>query len=39
VPLDCVGTYTQEGHNAALKRMARYADIVDSKELIEAWPR
>jgi nicotinamidase-related amidase len=36
---DCVGTYTEEGHNAALKRMARYADIVDSKELIEIWRR
>jgi nicotinamidase-related amidase len=36
---DCVGTYTEEGHNAALKRMARYADIVESKELIESWRR
>ena len=36
---DCVGTYTEEGHNAALKRMARYADVVDSKELIEIWRR
>jgi nicotinamidase-related amidase len=36
---DCVGTYTEDGHNAALKRMARYADIVESKELIEIWRR
>jgi nicotinamidase-related amidase len=35
--LDCVGTYTEEGHNGALKRMERFADIVDSKELIEIW--
>jgi len=34
---DCVGTYTEEGHNAALKRMERFADIVDSKELIQIW--
>src|SRR5918996_302833 len=26
VASDCVGTYTEEGHNVALKRMARYAD-------------
>jgi len=36
---DCVGTYTEEGHNAALKRMARYADIAESKELIDIWRR
>jgi ureidoacrylate peracid hydrolase len=34
---DCVGTYTEEGHNAALKRMERFAEIVDSKELIDSW--
>lgn len=34
---DCIGTYTEEGHNAALKRMERFAEIVDSKELIEIW--
>ncbi len=34
---DCVGTYTEEGHNAALKRMERFGDIVDSKELIQIW--
>jgi len=34
---DGVGTYTEEGHNAALKRMERFGEIVDSKELIELW--
>lgn len=34
---DCVGTYTEEGHSAALKRMERFGDIVDSKELIQIW--
>jgi nicotinamidase-related amidase len=34
---DCVGTYTEEGHNAALERMERFCDIVDSKELIQIW--
>ena len=36
---DCVGTYTEDRHNAALKRIARYADVVDSKEIIEVWRR
>jgi ureidoacrylate peracid hydrolase len=36
---DCVGTYTEEGHNAALKRIERFADVVGSKELIEIWQR
>ena len=36
---DCVGTYTEEGHNAALKRIERFADVVESKELIEIWQR
>lgn len=36
---DCVGTYTEEGHNAALKRIARYADVVEAKELIDIWRR
>src|SRR6185436_10429126 len=36
---DCVGTYTEEGHNAALKRMERYGDVVDSKDLIAVWKR
>lgn len=39
VARDCVGTYTQEGHNTALKRMERFAEVVDSKELIEFWRR
>jgi nicotinamidase-related amidase len=39
VARDCVGTYTEEGHNAALKRMERFAEIVDSRELIEIWRR
>jgi nicotinamidase-related amidase len=37
VARDCVGTYTEEGHNAALKRMERFGDVVDSAELIHAW--
>jgi nicotinamidase-related amidase len=36
---DCVGTYTEEGHNAALKRMERFADVLDSHELIQIWRR
>ncbi|MSP38432.1 MAG: cysteine hydrolase [Deltaproteobacteria bacterium] len=36
---DCVGTYTEEGHNAALKRIEKFADVVESKELIEIWQR
>jgi nicotinamidase-related amidase len=39
IPRDCVGTYTEEGHNAALKRMERFAEVVDSKELINIWQR
>ena len=39
IPRDCVGTYTEEGHNAALKRMERFAEIVESKELIEIWQK
>jgi nicotinamidase-related amidase len=34
---DCVGTYTEEGHNGALKRMEKSADVVDSAELIRIW--
>jgi len=34
---DCVGTYTEDGHNGALKRMERFADIVDSQELMQIW--
>lgn len=36
---DCVGTYTQEGHHAALKRLERFADLVDSSELINLWQK
>jgi biuret amidohydrolase len=39
VARDCVGTYTEEGHNAALKRMERFGDVVDSKELLKVWGR
>jgi ureidoacrylate peracid hydrolase len=39
VARDCVGTYTEEGHQAALTRMERSGDIVNSKELIEIWRR
>jgi hypothetical protein len=39
VARDLVGTYTEDGHNAALKRMERFADIVESSELIEIWRR
>ncbi len=39
VARDCVGTYTEEGHNAALKRMERLGDVVESKELIRIWRR
>ena len=39
IPRDCVGTYTEEGHNAALTRMERFAEIVDSKELIDILAR
>jgi len=37
VARDCVGTYTEAGHGAALKRMERFADVVDSKELMRIW--
>lgn len=37
VARDCVGTYTEEGHNAALKRMERFGDVVDSNELLKVW--
>jgi len=37
VARDCVGTYTEEGHSAALKRMERFADVVDARELMRIW--
>lgn len=36
---DCVGTYTEEGHLGALKRMERFSDVVKSGELIKIWQR
>jgi len=30
---DCVGTYTEEGHNAALKRMERFAEILQEHDI------
>jgi nicotinamidase-related amidase len=39
VARDCVGAYTEDGHNSALKRMERFADVVDSSELIQLWRR
>ncbi|MGH7833535.1 MAG: cysteine hydrolase [Candidatus Binatia bacterium] len=39
VARDCVGADTEEAHNAALKRMERFAEIVESEELIEIWRR
>jgi nicotinamidase-related amidase len=37
VARDCVGTYTEDGHNAALKRIERFADVAESTELIQIW--
>ncbi len=34
---DCVGTRTEEGHREALKRMGRWADVIESQELIKIW--
>ncbi len=34
---DCVGTRTESGHLDALKRMDRFADVVQSGELIKIW--
>jgi nicotinamidase-related amidase len=39
VARDCVGTYTEKGHQAALTRMERFGDVVRSKELIEIWQK
>jgi nicotinamidase-related amidase len=36
---DCVGTYTEDGHEAALQRMERFGDVVDSQDLIQIWRR
>jgi hypothetical protein len=37
VACDYGGTYTEKRNTAALKRMERFADVVDSKEIIEIW--
>jgi nicotinamidase-related amidase len=37
VARDCVGTYTEERNTAALKRIERFADVIESKQLIEVW--
>jgi len=34
---DCVGTRTEDGHRGALERMERWADVVESVELIRIW--
>ena len=34
---DCVGTYTEEGHQAALTRMERFGDVVNSQQLMAIW--
>jgi nicotinamidase-related amidase len=34
---DCVGTRTESGHLDALKRMERFADVVDSGKLVKIW--
>jgi ureidoacrylate peracid hydrolase len=37
VARDCVGTYTKEGHQAALTRMERFGDVVNSQQLMAIW--
>lgn len=39
VARDCVGTYTEQGHQAALTRIEKFGDVVNSKELMEIWRR
>ena len=34
---DCVGTRTEQGHREALTRMERWADVVESADLLEIW--
>ena len=34
---DCVGTNREGAHREALQRMERFADVVDSRELLEIW--
>ena len=37
VARDCVGTNRENAHHEALKRMERFADVVDAAELIAIW--
>lgn len=34
---DCVGTRTEKGHLEALERMERWADVIESRELVKIW--
>ncbi|MFQ5682370.1 MAG: cysteine hydrolase [Candidatus Binatia bacterium] len=34
---DCVGTRTEKGHRGALERMERFADVVESGQVIKIW--
>ena len=34
---DCVGTNRENAHRDALQRMERFADVVDSRELLDIW--
>ena len=34
---DCVGTNRETAHHEALKRMERFADVVESRELLAIW--
>lgn len=37
VARDCVGTNRESAHLEALQRMERFADVVDSRELLAVW--
>ncbi|MDE0033675.1 MAG: cysteine hydrolase [Deltaproteobacteria bacterium] len=34
---DCVGTNRENAHHEALRRMERFADVVDSRQLLDIW--
>ncbi len=34
---DCVGTNRENAHHDALRRMERFADVVDSQQLLDIW--
>ena len=34
---DCVGTNRDNAHHEALRRMERFADVVDSRQLLDIW--